>query len=238
MPGLLNFLGWWPKLDLPRKEPTFALAQRLLRVAIVIVFTAILWRLWRPVEQQHSSAVAVTALSAGIEEVRGVTQPNEGVVRQTIQSSEPASQAEAQIANEPIQAEEPLTTQSSTANVENASEAAPVEPVRIGTDKTLAYSAGEVFAMYKANKREADKTLKGNTVEITGLVRRLGKGEVALRDSKDTDSVQCNFDIADTGRFQSVFLGKRIMVRGQVRGRTLMGNIQLDGCELIESDLR
>jgi len=237
MPGLLNFLGWWPKLDLPRKEPTFALTQRLVRVAIVVVFTAILWRLWRPVKQ-HSSAVAVTALSAGIEEVRGVTQPNEGVVRQTLQSSKPASPAEAQIANEPIQAEEPLITQPSTANVESASESAPVEHLRTGSDNTLAYSAGEVFAMYKASKREADKTLKGNTVEITGLVRRLGKGEVSLRDPKDTDSVQCNFDISDTGRFQAVFLGKRIMVRGRVRGRTLMGNVQLDGCELIESDLQ
>jgi len=59
--------------------------------------------------------------------------------------------------------------------------------------------------MYKAGKHWADTALKGNRIQVVGTLEKIGKDEVSLRGSGDSDSIICKFDTREAPLYWQAF---------------------------------
>lgn len=96
------------------------------------------------------------------------------------------------------------------------------------------FTTTELFALYGRDKSTADYLVKGQLVRVSGAVRKVGTNEVQLKEAGDPDTVKCQ--AARGGAFvrPRPTLGTVAVVKGRVRGRGVIGNITLDGCEVVE----
>jgi hypothetical protein len=70
---------------------------------------------------------------------------------------------------------------------------------------------------------------------VVGTLEKIGKDEVSLRGSGDSDSIICKFDTREAPLTGRLSLGMVITVRGGVKGRNWVGNVHLINCALVET---
>ena len=99
------------------------------------------------------------------------------------------------------------------------------------TPMVRTFTTTELFAFYTRDKRTADYLIKGQVVRVSGTVLKVGMNEVQLRTEGDPDTVKCKADSSRAFVRDRPTLGTVAVVTGRVRGRGILGDITLDGCE-------
>lgn len=92
----------------------------------------------------------------------------------------------------------------------------------------------ELFTLYGPDKSTADYLVKGQVVRVSGAVGKVGMNEVQLTSAEDPDTVKCQTNRGGVFVWPLPTLGTVVVVKGRVRGRGIVGNITLDGCEVVE----
>ena len=154
----------------------------------------------------------------------------------TLPSSIPSDLAAAKDENATQENPSPLTVESSG----NTGGASPPEltasdlPTTPPEPMVRRFTTTELFAFYTRDKRTADYLIKGQVVRVSGTVLKVGMNEVQLRSAGDPDTVKCQTDRGGAFVRPRPTLGTVAVVKGRVRGRGIIGNITLDGCEEVE----
>lgn len=105
--------------------------------------------------------------------------------------------------------------------------------------EAIKVTAVTLVADYKANEVAADAKYKNNLVEVSGIVKNIGKDIVdnpyiTLSDGEQYSitSVQCMFSKSDEVDLAKVSQGERITLQGEVSGK--LGNVLLNDCSIIK----
>ncbi len=99
--------------------------------------------------------------------------------------------------------------------------------------RVAVYTTAQLFALYEADRRTADRLLKGNMIRLLGRTMAIGKDEVSLKDPGTSHSAKCKFDSKDALTRNKPLAGSVVTVQGRVKGRGLRGDISLDKCQLV-----
>ncbi len=160
--------------------------------------------------------------------------PPEGAASGHLRNADTLTSTSQRSRREPLSSPLPVDPDAS-AEPSTATSMASAPPRSEPPGAPLRYTVSELLAAYKTNKREADRLLRGRTVEVSGTVRKIGKDEVQLREPADTDPVKCRSTHKAPFDEMGLAVGATVAVRGQVKGRGLAGNITLDHCEILPS---
>jgi len=261
MPGLLDLLGRQPKLQaqtarsgmgtLPAQEPepSRRLLRRLAVIALLVAVAGFWWHLVRihRLPANSASGTANRGLREPAPAIAAPPPPSASLTAAT-ETAPPVSPSLVDIKRDSGDGVEsvpaaPLPTSEASAAPERPEEL-PTAPLdNIGPAAGLlappgttarTYTTGELLALYKSDKRTADRLFKGTTIQVTGTIASVGKDELTLRERADRDSVNCKFD-RRVAPLASPTVRTTATVKGRVKGRGLTGTIHLDNCELVDS---
>ena len=105
-------------------------------------------------------------------------------------------------------------------------------------EEVIKVSAVRLSEEYDANKVAADSKYKGKILEISGIIKDIGKDildtpYVSLQGRQlSLFGVQCMFARADESKLATLSKGQSIVLQGRVEGE-LIGNIVVRGCSII-----
>jgi hypothetical protein len=101
----------------------------------------------------------------------------------------------------------------------------------------LKVAAREIIEAYKGNEVKADNAYKGKYVEVSGIVSNVAKDimdhpyvTVGTGEDFAVIEVQCTFAEKASAAAADIEKGKKISVRGHVKGKLM--NVLLEDCEL------
>lgn len=122
-------------------------------------------------------------------------------------------------------------TSSVYAAIEEAYNALP-EPVEYPS-----YTASELYSMYEKNEISADNAVKGEIIEVTGVIDSVDKGWISLyvrlrADSYGFKLISCSFSKSDADKLAALAEGGKVTIRGECTGISLT-IIGMDDCELV-----
>ncbi len=107
------------------------------------------------------------------------------------------------------------------------------------TEPAIQVTATKLIADYKANEVSADAKYKNKIVEVSGVVKTIGKDildtpYIALTNGEQYsfESVQCMFSEKDESQLANVSKDDRITLRGEVSGK--LGNVLVKGCKIVK----
>ena len=114
--------------------------------------------------------------------------------------------------------------------IEEACAALP-EPVEYSS-----YTAKELYSLYEKNEISADNEVKGEIIEVTGVIDSIDKGWLSLHvylraDSYGFQLISCSFSKDDADKLAALEQGEKVTIRGECTGISLT-IIGLDDCEL------
>ena len=98
-------------------------------------------------------------------------------------------------------------------------------------------TASSLVAAYKANEVQADSKYKGETLEVSGVVKSISKdildsAYITLSGGDPVRSVQCYFQASEQSKLGSLNKGQSLTVRGRCEG--VMMNVQLKDCVIVD----
>lgn len=95
-------------------------------------------------------------------------------------------------------------------------------------------TASELVRTFQQDARSANGQYQGQSILVTGLVEKVGKDFVSLKDKTEaTKSVRCKCAVGGCGWLADVRVGSMVKLSGIVTGKRITGRIDMDGCELI-----
>lgn len=97
-------------------------------------------------------------------------------------------------------------------------------------------AANELFRAYERNEVAADSKYKGEVVEVSGIVRDIGKDimgniYIVIGGGGFLDGVQCTFPKSEANAVAKLSKGHRVTVKGKVQGK--MGNVLIEKSRLL-----
>ncbi len=258
-PGLLDLLGYRPKLPLEsgspseetvsRQEPERT-PRRLRFVVRIMLVAAILGFCWHLAKNQKPRAnneapllagttpAAPVAPTAGVTAIGATGQPEVSSATPTPLALPPSP---ADAGKEVAGGEAPQGTLPPPPQDSAPQPGAALPPGTSPSGKLVAppepaartYTTSELFAMYKADKHGTDRALKGSSTQVVGTLRKAGKDELSLREPGDPDSVKCKFDSRENPARGRTSVGMTVTVKGKLKDRGVTGDIHLIHCELV-----
>jgi hypothetical protein len=100
--------------------------------------------------------------------------------------------------------------------------------------ETPTLDSNELTALYDTRKSDADRRFRSKLVQVRGLVERLGKNFVSLKNPGAKHSIRCIYSGGQNAP-EGLARGMSVFVRGTVSGKRWTGRIELQKCEIIHT---
>ena len=99
------------------------------------------------------------------------------------------------------------------------------------------YTAKELYSLYGKNEISADNEVKGEIIEVIGVIDSIDKGWLSLHvylraDSYGFQLISCSFPKDDADKLAALGQGEKVTIRGECTG-IFLTIIGLDDCELV-----
>jgi hypothetical protein len=95
------------------------------------------------------------------------------------------------------------------------------------------FSADSLMAAFDKNPQSS---LRGSQITLTGVIAEIKKSSVVFRSSRN-DKVICELVSSSGNGLEGHRLGSPLTVVGKVRGRGVLGNITLDQCKAVVTEI-